>query len=196
MLNGESTDELRSLSDYELIGLYRSGNQTAFTELALRYVFLIHAKAFEFYGSNIDRDDLFQEGLIALHSAVCSFKPESGVLFSAYASVCIRNKLVSAVRAANSAKNKIGGSTVSLDSGEDFISDDKSNPENDFIVREEAELIREKIDDLLSEKEAAVLKLYLEGMSYEEIALNLGIGIKACDNAMQRVRNKLKVFIG
>lgn len=199
MLNGDSAGKesglSENLSDQELIVLYRSGDQSAFSELALRYILLIQKRVYELHSADVEKDDLFQEGLIALHGAACSFDPQGSASFRTYAGVCIKNRLISAVRSAHADKNKINSDTVSLESAQEFIPDDDSNPEDNFIMREKLETLQKRIQDSLSELEQKVLLLYLQGKSYEEISSELEITVKACGNALQRVRSKLRVLL-
>lgn len=180
------------MTDEQLVGLYRKGDQEAFAELAVRFMAVIRSKASGLGGSGVDADDLLQEGLIALDCAAGSFNEADAASFRTYASACIRNRLISAVRKVNSGKNRINSSAVSLDTQIDTAADPETEPENLIVSVERMSELWKKIEESLSGSEFDVLRLYLEGAGYEQIADRLGISVKSCDNAMQRVRRKLR----
>ena len=101
MQQPETSEKYELMSDEELVGLYQSGVPDAFGELSVRYIVVIRNRSSDLYHMGIEAEDLFQEGLIALHTAVSSYCVGKGASFRTYATVCIRNRLVSAVRAAN-----------------------------------------------------------------------------------------------
>ena len=186
-------EELSALTDQELAALYRSGDQAAFRKLSARYFFIIRYKASEFYGSGMEPDDLFQEGLLGLLNAVESYDAGSKASFHTYAGVCIRNKIISAVRSFQSAKNRLNNEHCSLEDLQYIPSAPETEPETAFIIRETVEGIQNYIRKELSKTEYEVLELYSEGKSYDEISKQLGISRKSCDNAMHRIRKKLRV---
>ncbi len=184
--------DYEQLCDEELVELYNCGVQDAFGELSVRYILVIRNRSAGLYNMGVEAEDLFQEGLIALHTAARTYRDGEGVSFSAYASRCIRNRLISAVRKVNSDKNRINNNTVSLDYRDDGQCDPQSEPERLLMADEGIKELMELAHDNLSDMEMRVLALYIDGKSYEEISGKLGIPIKSCDNAMQRVRRKLK----
>ncbi|MBQ1660624.1 MAG: sigma-70 family RNA polymerase sigma factor [Clostridia bacterium] len=193
MLGNRMDQELSMLTDQELAALYRSGDQAAFQKLSARYFFIIRYKASEFYGSGMEPDDLFQEGLLGLLNAVESYNADGKASFRTYAGVCIRNKIISAVRSFQSERNKLNNEHCSFDDVQNVPSAPETEPETAFVIREAFEGFQDYIRNELSEKEFEVLELYVEGKSYDEISQKLGISRKSCDNAMQRIRKKLRV---
>ena len=193
MLGNRMDQELSMLTDQELAALYRSGDQAAFQKLSARYFFIIRYKASEFYGSGMEPDDLFQEGLLGLLNAVESYNADGKASFRTYAGVCIRNKIISAVRSFQSERNKLNNEHCSFDDVQNVPSAPETEPETAFVIREAFEGFQDYIRNELSEKEFEVLELYVEGKSYDEISQKLGISRKSCDDAMQRVRKKLRV---
>ena len=175
-----------SLSDRELISLFRQGDQRAFHQLAFRYMFVIKKRAYDLQNSGMDTDDLIQEGFWGLYNAVNTYNENGGAAFRTYAGVCIRNKMISAVRTA-------GKEICTEELSEDIPVRPESEPENAFIIREDFAGLMKRIETSLSKSEKRVLLLYLEGKSYDEIAAELNKSRKFCDNAMQRVRKKLAV---
>ena len=188
----EIPEMYKKISDEELVLLCREGIQDAFAALSVRYIYVIKGKAADFKGMAVEDEDLFQEGLIGLDNAVKSFDSHGSASFRTYAGVCIRNRIISAVRKANSSSNAIHNSAPPLSEQTDAPSAPFTEPENAVVAVEKTGEIFKVIRETLSELERNVLSLYLDGKSYEEIAGELNISKKTCDNAMQRVRRKLK----
>jgi len=186
MLEVREIDGFVNLSDRELISLFRQGDQRAFHQLAFRYMFVIKKRAYDLQNSGMDTDDLIQEGFWGLYNAVNTYNENGGAAFRTYAGVCIRNKMISAVRTA-------GKEICTEELSEDIPVRPESEPENAFIIREDFAGLMKRIETSLSKSEKRVLLLYLEGKSYDEIAAELNKSRKFCDNAMQRVRKKLAV---
>ena len=137
-------------------------------------------------------DDLYQEGMIALLSAMRKYDPSRFGNFEAYASKCVKNRLIDAVRRDlldSDRENKVF--TVLRDSFIEIVPD----PESKVIEDESAVELKQVILDLLSAFEASVLDLYLEGYTVKEISEKLGKNIKSVDNAVVRIRNKLKQYL-
>ena len=191
MLDSESAGfELKS--DEELVEMYRNGIQDAFGELSVRYIFVIRSASAGLYNMGVETDDLYQEGLVALHSAVKSYDDGGGASFRTYAAVCIKNRLMSAVRSANNKRNFINNTAVSIYDEPMELSAPFSEPEGLVVAEEGMKDILRTARDRLSELEFRVMELYIDGNSYEEISKLIGVSVKVCDNAMQRVRRKLK----
>lgn len=192
MFDNQIFGNFDGLSDVELVKLAKNSDEGAFRELVVRYLYLVRSVAAEYKNSGLEPDDLIQEGLLGLLSAVNSYDETKGSAFKSYAGVCVKNKIVSAVRTALSDKNKILNDFVLLDDEAEFSADHLSEPEAVIISQEAEEGIYTAIEQNLTELEKKVLSLYLLRYSYAEISAELGINEKACDNAMQRVRKKLK----
>lgn len=164
------------------------------TQLVYRYTRIIRMKAAKLgrsgktNGSGAESDDLTQEGFLGLISAVRTYREERGK-FSAYADVCIENRMKSAVIKAGA------GYAAERDYDFTLISDDGTPTEESVILKEQnAELFR-KLENLLSEREFEVLRLYLAGFRYKEIAARLSLSVKAVDNSLSRLRRKLKKLL-
>lgn len=188
--------KLESLNDRELLLKSRQGDDSAFAVLAERYTALIKSRINKVYTSSFDKDDLFQECMIIFFGCIFSFDEKRGDSFSAYIERAIDNRLVTALRHDKTEKNKPLADYIS-------ISDFEKNPmaelgrENDdpslaYIKKEEIELMESRAKILLSRFEFKALELYLGGSSYEEMAQSLGTSVKSVDNALQRIRRKLK----
>ena len=188
-------------SDEDLCMRVSSGDRLAEETLVMRYNRLVRVCARPFFLAGGDSEDLIQEGMLGLLSAVRSFQADRATSFRTYAEVCIKSRLISAVRAASSGKHTPLNSYISFETPSfDGIADissasavgmPQSNPEDVIISREE---LREHLDTVkgqLSGFEAKVLSFYLEGLSYQEIAIQVKRSPKSVDNAVQRIRRKL-----
>lgn len=193
---------LSEMSDNELIALSNTDNQAAFACLLGRYSSMIHAKAVaksRLCGCDIV-DDLSQEAAIGFFNAVRNYDPSKGSAFRTYAEVCVENVLVSAVRSYVSHKNQplndysefvdaeisgsIGGSYGWPESSAD--------PEEHIFENESVSRLIETLSSELTDLEKAVIGMRIRGFSYEKTAKKLGISVKSVDNAIQRVRQKMK----
>ena len=139
-----------------------------------------------------DEDDLRQEAAIALYDAALSYNGERGVSFGLYAKICIRNRIVSSLRRRQGTSIR----AESLDCADELaLPQDEQTPEKLIISRESVSDIRKKISGSLTELERSVFDLYLVGASYEDISSALGIPKKSIDNAMQRIKAKLRKLL-
>ncbi len=187
-----SSGSLREKSDEQLVFLAKEPNEEAFAILVARYLPMLQRLSQQFRSTPFERDDLVQEGLIALLSAVRTYRTEQNGSFRTYAYVCSRNRMVSALRR-DSAWNRVGDA-------EPFTEDDEcctsmaDDPAEVFHRREEWEQLRNRIRGTLTDSEYQALMLYLASYSYREIADRLQITEKAVDNALQRMRRKLAVM--
>lgn len=183
--------EFQDRSDAQLVALVRQKQGEAFAELSARYLGLIRAKARLFEGAAApEKEDLWQEGLLGLYAAAISYRPEGGASFSTYAGVCVYNRMASAVRKHGSSANRPLNESVSLeDAGEAAV---EEGPESRVELREEFRSFCKKMDVSLSPLERKVLALYLNGYRRKEAAQLAGMSLRTFDNALHRVRAKLK----
>lgn len=135
----------------------------------------------------LDFDDAVQEGLIGLFNAIQTYETDKNASFSTYASTCIQNAIISAQRMAGRKKHSPLNQSVPLPEEEST-----PGPEEQAIVNERVQITLAKIETELSFFERNVLFLYLEDFSYKEIAEKLGKTPKAIENALQRLRRKLR----
>ena len=184
-------------SDEELQSLAKARVAGAEEALAERYARVVRMCARPYFLAGGDSEDLIQEGMLGLLSAVREYDEAKGATFKTYAETCIHNRIRSAVRSANRMKNAPLNDGVSL---EDVLSDESQSLGTNFYARspEEQVLARETENEFisaysrcLSKLEANILRLYLDGLSYEEMAAASGRDVKAVDNAVQRIRRKL-----
>ena len=179
------------LKDEELVALCKSNDDKAFSVLTERYIPLSKALASRFCSAATEKDDLAQEGMLGFIAAVYAYDVNSTASFSTFAGHCIKNRIISAIRAISSKKRIPLEMTVPLEERQNFLSNDLS-PEESFISREETERISALIENELTEKERTVFLLFLQGMRYEQIAAECDCTAKSVDGTLQRVRKKLR----
>jgi len=184
------------LSDEALLMLAQAGGETALDLLLRRYKPLVRRKARAFFLQGCDREDLVQEGMIGLVRAVRSYDQAKGS-FVAFAELCCTRQMISAVRSATRRRQIPGGALVPLtDLMDARESQGKTGPEELLIGREDKHLIEERLLAGLSAMERRILSLYLRGMPYAAIALDIGRDRKTVDNALQRARRKAAGVLG
>lgn len=162
----------------------------------------------EYFLVGADFDDLLQEGMIGLYKAIRIYDPEKNHNFSAFASLCIHRQLQNAVKNANRKKNAplnsyvpikyFDGSNASDDDKVNklVIVDDDSDIEKNYIDKEMNAIVISKVKDLLTDEQFKVLKLFINGASYEDMANSLNISKKKVDNLLQAIKKKLKGIKG
>jgi len=176
---------LERRTDEELVNMV-SYDEIATTALITRYVKIIWVKANKMAKSPTDAEDLAQEGLLGLLNAISKFDQSKNVKFATFAEVCINNKMKTAFVKNNKTELPI----ENISEVQDVVIAD--NPESILLQKERLEEVYNSIISLLSKQEWEILKLFLKDSSYEQIAQQLAISPKSVDNAMQRVRRKLK----
>ena len=192
--------ESRSVcSDEQLCVQAQKGDRLAEEQLVTGYAHLVRICARPYFLAGGDSEDLLQEGMIGLLSAIREFQAERNVSFRVYASTCIQNRLRSAVRSASRNKHGPLNDSVSLmdtlfDSAAYAPQTDfqrQEGPEEHLIRREEESRQMEILFDSLSAFERTVLALYLDGLSRGEIAGRVRKPVKSVENAIQRIRRKI-----
>lgn len=185
------------LSDEQLCAACAESGE-ALETLVTRYSNLVRACARPYFLAGADSDDLLQEGMLGLLHAVSAFDPKREASFKSFAAVCIRSRLISAVRAADSGNNRLMNHAVSLctfspssQPSEINLPPTEKSPEELLIGREEFAEFLTRLDAVLSPLEKQTLELYLKGLSYREIADSLQKSPKSVDNAVQRIRAKV-----
>lgn len=199
-------EEYEEKADEEVVVEAKKGNGIALEYLINKYKNFVKAKARSYFLIGADREDIIQEGMIGLYKAIRDFKGNKLSSFRAFAELCITRQIITAIKTATRQKHIPLNSYVSLnkpiydeDSDRtllDVLSGTKvTDPEELMINREEYNDIEFKIGEILSELERRVLMLYLEGKSYQEIAVELKRHVKSIDNALQRVKRKLERYL-
>lgn len=198
-------------SDEELILRLRDGEGAITDYIMDKYKNLVRSRAKSMYILGADRDDLIQEGMIGLFKAVRDYDTGRDASFFTFAELCVSRQMYTAIQAAGRQKHMPLNSYISLYAGsaqadadgrdgewelsESLLSQSERNPEELLIDRENVERLEKTIEKELSSFEKQVLDLYLTGMKYSEIARVLGRDEKSTDNALQRIKSKLKKAI-
>lgn len=178
--------------EIELILKARSGDDVALTELVKVYMSFAREKAKGYVSSNIEYDDLVQEAMIGFLSAYYTYKTDSTASFKTYVGVCMDHRIISAINTLNRKKRIPPSSLVPMDEMDAQTVDLSADPEAYFIMKEQTKRLMKRIDESLSEFEKEVFHLFLSGNSYEKIAEEVKSNTKSVDNAIQRIRRKLK----
>jgi len=193
-------------TDEELIDRLRQGEASITDYIMDKYKNLVKKKAKSMYILGGDNDDLIQEGMIGLFKAMRDYDVGRDASFYTFADLCISRQMYNAVQASNREKHAPLNTYISLytntaDLGADdsntsllnvLTSEVENNPEKLFIDKENMADIEAIIEKELSPFEKQVLDLYITGMSYSQIARVLGRDDKSTDNALQRLKNKLR----
>lgn len=202
------SDKYEELSDVELIMRFRDGDGEVTDYLMEKYKDLVRNKARSMFILGADNDDLIQEGMIGLFKAVRDYDAGRDASFYTFAELCISRQIYTAVQASRRQKHIPLNNYISLygNVSDDDRDDDKYlidslspsgslSPEEMIIDRENVEGLEQKIEESLSPFEKQVLDLYVTGMSYAQIARVLGRDEKSTDNALSRLKGKIKKIL-
>lgn len=211
-MNVVDFEEMEQLTDYhrmvdeELVKRVQLGDSHALEYLINKYKNFVRAKARSYFLIGADREDIIQEGMIGLYKSIRDFRGDKLASFKAFAELCITRQMITAIKTATRQKHIPLNSYVSLDKP---IYDEESDrtlldvicgtkaadPEELLISQEEFDDIEVRMSEILSDLERKVLRLYLDGQTYQEIALDLNRHVKSIDNALQRVKRKLERYL-
>ncbi len=196
-------DDLKNCTDDELIDRIRNGESMAMDRICDKYKVMVRSKAKSMFILGADRDDLIQEGMLGLFKAVRDYDMGRDASFYTFAELCINRQMYTAVQASQRKKHQPLNTYISLDHSEDdekeqsaletqFLDKMGMSPEQVVLDKERVEYLNQLIAQELSDFEKQVLDLYLTGMSYSQIARVLGKDEKSTDNALQRLKAKIK----
>lgn len=201
-------EEYGQCTDGELIDRLRRGEEPIMDYICDKYKNLVRSKAKSMFILGADSEDLIQEGMIGLFKAVRDFDSGRDASFHTFAELCISRQMYTAVQASKRQKHFPLNTYVSLDSSEaasdgqdgmilaELLADRaEQSPEELFLDKERVAYLEEAIERELSDFEHQVLDLYMTGMSYTEIAKVLGRDEKATDNALQRLKGKIRKML-
>lgn len=197
--------EFEKMSENDIINLAQNKEDSAMEYLLEKYKPLVRQKTRKLFLIDGDKDDLIQEGMIGLFKAVRDYQAGKDAAFRTFADLCISRQLYSAIKKSNRLKNQPLNSYISIYSDEfndadELVgdrtvissgSDNIANPEAIVIDRESAVDMQNQMFDKLSKMEREVLKRYLDGMTYQEIAADMEKSPKSIDNALQRIKGKI-----
>lgn len=189
-------------SDEELIEKLRDGQGEIADYLIEKYIPLVRKKTNAMYLIGGETEDLIQEGMFGLFKAVRDYKPERGASFFSFAEVCISRQLYSVLEASNRKKHMPLNTYISFSNQDDaegmnleqMVTEQNISPEQMMIEKERKREFFQKLEEKVSPLEKKVLYLYLEGKNYIQIAECLNKTPKSIDNALQRIRAKIKIL--
>ncbi len=191
-------------TDDELVLASRNGDDEALSMLLNKYRAFARVKARSYFLVGADREDIVQEGMIGLYKAVRDFNPDMQSSFRAFAELCVTRQIITAIKTATRQKHGPLNNYVSFhrpvggdDDGERVLGDiiptvAITDPADLVISAERIRALQQHFDAVLSDLETEVLRLYVEGKSYQEIAERLQRHVKSIDNALQRIKKKLE----
>jgi RNA polymerase sporulation-specific sigma factor len=194
----------RELEDLQLVVRARNGDGGALDALIRRYTGFVRLKASSYFLAGGESEDLVQEGLIGLYKAVRDFRPDKETSFRSFAELCVTRQIITAIKTATRYKHAPLNTYVSFShtpagqetESECTLGDALPGPAVDeppicVISTEELQSLVFTLGTGLSKLESDALRLYLEGLSYEDMAAELGCDTKTIDNALQRVKRKV-----
>jgi RNA polymerase sporulation-specific sigma factor len=194
----------RELEDLQLVIRARNGDQSALDALMRRYTGFVRLKASSYFLAGGESEDLVQEGLIGLYKAVRDFRSDKETSFRSFAELCVTRQIITAIKTATRFKHSPLNTYVSFSHtpagqeadgdctlGDALPGSHVNDPSVRVVSTEELQSLVFCLGSSLSALEADALRLYLDGLSYEEMAAELGCDTKTIDNALQRVKRKI-----
>ena len=185
------------IKDEELISRFKNGESEILDYLMEKYKNMVRKKARTMFLIGGENDDLIQEGMIGLFKAVRDYHPDKDAAFHTFAGICVDRQIYNAIQSSNRQKHQPLNSYISLSEqdgeNEEHLGDTwVENPESIIIDQENVQSLEQEITTTLSPMENQVLEYYLVGNGYGEIAHIMGKTPKSIDNALQRIRTKIK----
>ena len=187
--------EYEGIPDEELLRRAQNGEKKLEEFLIDKYKGMVRKKAHAMFLIGGEQEDLIQEGMIGLFRAVRDYRPSKNASFATFASLCVERQIYKAIEISGRQKHRPLNSYISLSEENSPLKNTEDtkqqNPEEIIIDRESTNLMQEKIKERLSPFENQVLRAYLEGKDYHQIARQMEKSPKSIDNALQRIRNKI-----
>jgi RNA polymerase sporulation-specific sigma factor len=193
--------------DETLVRLAKAGHLEGTRRLLSKYHQFVRMKASSYFLAGGDAEDLLQEGYIGLYKAIRDYRSEREACFRSFAELCVTRQIITAIKTASRQKHTPLNTYLSFShspSRSDYEertlaelipSGRTSDPVQQVISSEEILSLTDCLQRLLSALEAQVLRHYLEGRSYEEIAELIGHDTKTVDNALQRIKRKVTLHL-
>ena len=202
MYSRSATVELDHLTDDDLAARAQEGSDPAQQALIQRYRRFASAKGRGYYIAGGDADDIAQEALIGLYKAVRDYRSDRQASFRVFAELCITRQIMTAIKTARRRKHQPLNQYVSISPArgeeppesfaEHLLRDHRTaDPADDVVADDRAQAVERAMEAMLSGFEVDVLRLFLEGQTYQEIGAVLGRHPKSVDNALQRIKRKL-----
>ena len=201
-----NSNDFKTMDENTILGLARGGDYLAMEHIINKYKNFVKAKSRTYFLIGADHEDIIQEGMIGLYKAIRDYSPGGGASFKSFADLCITRQIITAIKTATRLKHQPLNSYISLNKPvydeesentlmESFFEKHNLDPEEMMINKERFDFIEQELVSNLSKFETDVLKGYLAGKSYLEIAHRLGKTEKSIDNALQRIKKKIEKFM-
>ena len=197
--------DYKNYNDYEILSYIAESNEEAMELMFEKYQPLIQTTANRMYcyckNVGLEFNDLIQEGMLGLNLAIRTFENDKDTSFYTYAKMCIERKMISLIVGSTRLKHKILNESISLETSDEYdeeytnqkcLEDNSFNPENVLLDSETEEELVNKVKEILTDLEFQVFELKRNGFNYKEIAEILDKEAKVIDNALQRIRSKVK----
>lgn len=192
------------LTDEEVVAAYRAGDFEAVEYICNKYRGLVSKYGKKFFIKGGEEQDVIQEGMVGLFKAIQDYDENKQVPFKKFAEICITRQIIKAMESADRQKNQPLNSYVSFSAQEEptnqevvesLLTNEVFNPENILIDSEKTLDTFEKIVEILSKMELQVFLYMMQGMDYHTIAQKMDKSEKKIDNAIQRIRQKVRQLI-
>ena len=187
-----SVSDYSGKTDEELVEMLRAGDPDVEDFLMNKYKNLVKSRARQLYLEGGDREDLLQEGMWGLFKAIREYRPDREASFFTFAELCITRQMYSAITSAKARKNSVLNESLSLSDINEYSAGLAEGPEDKMLAIENEEELKKRIKAKLSPLENKVLDRFLAGMDYKQIAEELGKPPKSIDNALQRIKLKIR----
>lgn len=200
-------DKYANYSDEDLVSAAQAGDEAAEEVLIRKYKDVARHKAHLYFMMGADSEDIMQEGMIGIFKAIKGYNNTKLASFRTFAEICINRQIITAIKMAARLKHSPLNTSVSLSRPisdtdpvktleETLTSNSNTDPEALFLLKEDMDYLEGKGADIFSDLELRVWNEYMQGKTYIEIAGIIGKSPKAIDNAIQRTKRKLELYIG
>lgn len=173
-------------SDEQLVALAQQGDGDACAQVLHKYRWLVKASARRFFLAGGETDDLVQEGMLALYRAINAYSADKGASFKTFAQLLVKRSILDAVKGAGRQKH------LPLNAGLPLTDESGASLEELFFAEESAKCALEFIRQTFPDNESELFESYLDGASYAEMAQKYNLTLKQVDNALQKIKRKLK----
>lgn len=188
-------EKTKRKTDEELVVASQSGNQKATEELLLRHSALVRSLSRGYYLVGGETEDLMQEGMIGLYGAITDYKAgKEHKTFKNFAYLCVRRKMIDALKKSTTQKNKALNESLSSDYAQ-FFPYVGLDPDENLILSDENREFKKKMSAVLSDFEFKIMWMYMEGLPRAEICESTGKSQKSVDNAIERAKKKLQQLL-
>ncbi len=200
--------DLNILTDESIVKMAQEGSNTAYEFLISKYRELAKNKSKSYYIAGGDNEDVIQEGMIGIYKAIRDFDEEQNATFRTFVEVCINRQIITAIKRANRQKHQILNESLSLNVPSALDNDDApvlaellaansadTDPEEMMLMKEVVDYLKANERNLFSNLENEIWNQMLKGRNYREIAMAMGCSAKTVDNAIQRIKKKIQIFL-